>query len=80
METKLRPIGTEFTVEYPPAMNSTETRWSRHVNRVVRHVDAVVDRVGNTKRMEEVECLSYEPFDRPYHLELEAGSWVPIAD
>jgi len=80
MPTKLRPIGTEFTIEYPPSLNSTETRWTRHLNRVVRHVDVMVDRMGNTKKMEEIKCLSVELFDRPHHWESTPNGYICVAD
>ena len=37
MESKLRPVGTEFEVEYPPIVGSTDTRGSIIKYRIVAH-------------------------------------------
>jgi hypothetical protein len=69
----LRPIGTVFETEYPPSLCCTETRWTRITSRVVAHVDAVIDRVGNTRPMEETKAIDIEYFEKPIVHEVKDG-------
>lgn len=62
---KLRPIGSTFEIEYPPAQNSTDYRWSRHTVKVVGHVEAVINRRGDTILAEEIRCIKIECFEKP---------------
>ncbi len=62
---KLRPIGNIFKKEYPPSICSTETQWKRITYKVIAHVKAQIDFVGNAKFMEEIEVIDIEYFDKP---------------
>lgn len=68
MTERLRPIGTEFSIEYPPCENSTDPRGTLIHWRVKAH--RLVDRfpgwpVFGQVMSEEWEAISYEMVEQP---------------
>ena len=62
--TNLRPIGTVFQYEFPPALSSSECRKSRITYRVTAHVK-LVRFIGDEEGVlsEELEALEIEWWD-----------------
>ena len=62
----LRPVGTEFEIEYPPALSSTDPH--PHIARYRVKAHSLVGRfVGDPdpQPAEELECLSYDEMVQP---------------
>jgi len=62
---ELRPVGTKFKDESPPAFNGTDSRWMRITYEVAAHVKVATDMRNGFKMAEELKATDIEYFDKP---------------
>ena len=63
MDKALKPIGSEFSFDFPPSPNCTETRGRRIKYKVIGHTLAVNPETRQEELMEELKAIDSEYID-----------------